>query len=95
MNKLMSVKEVSLLLKIHEVSVRRLVGQGKLNSRKIGGKLFIDATELGVEGQDNLPLLTYGERLRRGEAKIGVWGVGYIGFSTLAYFADRGVAGIG
>lgn len=35
------------------------------------------------------------ERLINGEQKIGVIGIGYIGFSTLAYFAKEGVGGVG
>lgn len=30
-------------------------------------------------------------RLQAGEVKIGVWGAGFIGFSTMAYFANRGI----
>lgn len=34
-------------------------------------------------------------RLHAGEYKIGVWGTGFIGFSTMAYFANEGVACVG
>src|SRR5688500_10655585 len=37
---------------------------------------------------------TYANRLLQGTHKVAVWGAGYIGFSTLAYFARRGVGGI-
>lgn len=39
--------------------------------------------------------MSYKELLLSGKKKIGVWGVGYIGLSTLAYYAKNGVAGIG
>lgn len=35
------------------------------------------------------------ERLLDGDIRIGVWGTGYIGFSTMAYFAYNGVKCIG
>jgi len=35
------------------------------------------------------------EQLRHGEKIIGVWGLGYIGFSSMAYFARAGVHCIG
>ena len=35
------------------------------------------------------------KRLLDGDIKIGVWGTGYIGFSTMAYFAYNGVKCIG
>ena len=34
-------------------------------------------------------------RLHEGQNKIGIWGTGYIGFSTMANFAARGVACLG
>ena len=36
----------------------------------------------------------YAELLLKHDYKIGSWGAGYIGFSTLAHFARAGVAGI-
>jgi nucleotide sugar dehydrogenase len=35
------------------------------------------------------------QQLKNGEKKIGVWGVGYIGYSSMAFFAKEGVATIG
>ena len=35
------------------------------------------------------------EQLKNGMKKVGVWGLGYIGFSSLAYFARAGVSCIG
>jgi len=96
MKNFLSVKETAVLLDIHEVSVRRLINRGKVKAKKIGGKLFVDPASLGLKKNDSVEtVLSYGERLRRGEAKIGVWGVGYIGFSTLVYFASEGVEGEG
>lgn len=34
-------------------------------------------------------------KLRRGDRRIAVWGTGFIGYSTLAYFGDAGVPAIG
>lgn len=36
----------------------------------------------------------YADLLKSGKRKIGVWGGGFIGFSTTAYFARRGVTGL-
>ena len=33
--------------------------------------------------------------LRNGAKRIGVWGLGYIGFSTAAHFAKEGIRSIG
>ena len=35
------------------------------------------------------------DKLRHGKKKIGIWGLGYIGFSSMAYFARAGVTCIG
>lgn len=35
------------------------------------------------------------EELLTGEKKLGVWGIGFIGFSSMAYFASKGVQCIG
>jgi len=35
------------------------------------------------------------EQLKTGKKKIGVWGLGYIGFSTMAYFANTGISCVG
>jgi len=35
------------------------------------------------------------EQLRKGEKRVGVWGLGYIGFSSMAHFARAGVSCIG
>ena len=33
--------------------------------------------------------------LLRGDLKIGIWGVGHIGYSTMCHFAERGVSIVG
>lgn len=98
MNRLFTVKETAKLLRLHEVSVRRLVAQKKIHATKVGGKLYINPDTLGLtEDESSLkkPSASYGDLLRQGKASIGVWGVGYIGFSTLVYFAKEGVRGLG
>ena len=35
------------------------------------------------------------EKLRSGEKIIGIWGLGYIGFSSMAYFTKAGVHCLG
>ncbi len=35
------------------------------------------------------------KRLKSGQYKIGIWGLGYIGYSSMAYFAKNGVACVG
>ncbi len=37
---------------------------------------------------------SYAKLLLDRKYKIGVWGAGYIGFSTIAHFAKRGVAAL-
>ena len=39
--------------------------------------------------------MTMKEKLLRGEKSIGVWGIGYIGYSSMAYFASKGVKCLG
>ena len=34
-------------------------------------------------------------KLKNGDCKIGIWGLGYIGYSSMAYFAKNGVSCIG
>ena len=33
--------------------------------------------------------------LLEGKKKLGIWGLGYIGYSTIAYFSKHGVACLG
>jgi nucleotide sugar dehydrogenase len=40
-------------------------------------------------------MISLRKQLQEGKKKIGVWGLGYIGFSSIAYFARAGVACIG
>lgn len=35
------------------------------------------------------------DKLRNGEKSIGIWGIGYIGYSSMAHFASRGVRCLG
>jgi len=35
------------------------------------------------------------DKLRNGEKTIGIWGIGYIGYSSMAHFASRGVRCLG
>ena len=37
----------------------------------------------------------YGSLLRSGKMKLGVWGAGYIGFSSMIFFARKGVSCVG
>jgi len=39
--------------------------------------------------------MTMKEKLLSGEKSIGVWGIGYIGYSSMAYFASKGVKCLG
>lgn len=40
-------------------------------------------------------MFSYREALLLGQKKIGIWGVGHIGYSTMCHFAERGVRTIG
>lgn len=35
------------------------------------------------------------KELKEGKKKIGIWGIGYIGYSTMAYFAKEGIVCVG
>jgi len=39
--------------------------------------------------------MTLKEKLLSGEKLMGIWGVGYIGYSSMAYFASKGVKCLG
>ena len=39
--------------------------------------------------------MTLKEKLLSGEKSIGIWGIGYIGYSSMAHFANRGVRCLG
>ncbi len=39
--------------------------------------------------------MTLKEKLLSGEKNIGIWGIGYIGYSSMAHFANRGVRCLG
>ncbi|MEM7482677.1 MAG: UDP binding domain-containing protein [Acidobacteriota bacterium] len=43
---------------------------------------------------DTPRISNYGDLLRTGRFRVAVWGVGYIGYSSLIHFAEEGVAGI-
>ena len=40
-------------------------------------------------------LLPYREALLAGRGRVGVWGIGHIGYSTMCHFAEQGVAVVG
>ncbi|MBI4236639.1 MAG: nucleotide sugar dehydrogenase [Chloroflexi bacterium] len=40
-------------------------------------------------------MTTYRDLLTTGQRRIGIWGIGSVGFSTMAFFAHEGVRGIG
>lgn len=97
MNNLLTVKQAAKLLGVHEITVRRWISQKKLKSEKIGGKIFVYLKPLGVsyKEKDADDSKLYGDLLNQNDKTIGVWGVGYIGFSTLVSFAVEGIKGIG
>ena len=39
--------------------------------------------------------MTLNEKLLNGEKQIGIWGLGYIGYSSMAYFASKGIKCLG
>lgn len=39
--------------------------------------------------------MTLKEKLLNGEKFIGIWGVGYIGYSSMAYFASKSIKCLG
>src|SRR6187549_357952 len=39
--------------------------------------------------------MNYGSVIKSGEAPVAVWGTGYIGYSTMAYFGAAGVRCVG
>jgi UDP-N-acetyl-D-mannosaminuronate dehydrogenase len=39
--------------------------------------------------------MTFKEDLLEGKKRVGIWGLGYIGYSSMANFASRGVSCIG
>lgn len=52
---LLSVKHVSILLKVHELSVRRYIKDGKLKALRAGGNIRITKSSVDTFLQDILP----------------------------------------
>jgi len=46
MEDLLTVKQVSMLLKVHQLTVRRYINEGKLKALKVAGNVRIPQTEL-------------------------------------------------
>ena len=44
-----SVKEISFYLSLNEITIRRLIDQGKIPARKIGRSVRVDKKELDVQ----------------------------------------------
>lgn len=99
MSNLLSVNQVASFLGIHPITVRRYLKDGRLQALKIGGNVRIPKKSLDQFTKPvtakNSSLLTYQELLLSGKKKVGVWGTGYIGFSTMAHFASNGVFSLG
>jgi nucleotide sugar dehydrogenase len=98
MSDLLSIKEVAESLGVHPVTIWRYIKEGKLNAAKIGGNVRIDKkilSEFAKPINVKPKLTTYRDLLLFGKKKIGVWGTGYIGFSTMAHFASDGVYTVG
>ena len=95
---LLSIKQVAGTLGIHPITVRRYIKEGKLQAVKVGGNIRIHKKSLNQFPRpikSNGEQLTYRELLLFGKKKIGVWGTGYIGFSTMAHFASDGIFTLG
>ena len=39
--------------------------------------------------------MNYSENLKKGKSKIAVWGTGYIGLSTMAFFSKKNITCVG
>lgn len=46
MNNLLSVRQVAFILKVHPLSVRRYIKDGKLKAVRVGGNIRIEESEL-------------------------------------------------
>ncbi len=51
MEDLLTVKQVSILLKVHQLTVRRYIKEGKLKAVKVGGNVRISQSELNSFGE--------------------------------------------
>lgn len=97
MDDLLTVSQVAEILKLHQVTVRRLILRKKIKAAKIGGRIYVRRVDIGLGDNRMLTRQSsfYGDLLKVGKHHIGVWGTGYIGFSTLVNYAVSGVKGLG
>lgn len=54
MEDLLTVKQVSILLKVHQLTVRRYINEGKLKALKVAGNVRIPQSELNNFMQNNM-----------------------------------------
>jgi len=98
MTDLLSINQVAQTLGVHPITVRRYLREGKLYGIKVGGNIRIQKKSLNAFFKpltENKKLLNYKDLLLQGKKKIGIWGTGYIGFSTMAHFASNGIYTLG
>lgn len=55
MDDLLTVKQVSILLKVHQLTVRRYINEGKLKAIKVAGNIRIPQTDLTNFMQSIMP----------------------------------------
>ena len=51
--------------------------------------------ELKSELKKKKKIMNYLENLKKGKSKIAVWGSGYIGLSTMAFFSKKNISCVG
>lgn len=51
----MTVKQVAIILKIHHLTVRRYINEGKLKAVKIGGNIRVSQQELKAFSESYIP----------------------------------------
>lgn len=63
---LLSVTQTAYILKVHPLTVRRYIREGKLKAVKIGGNIRIKESELNTFSQDVVP----GSQIFRGNQRV-------------------------
>ncbi len=55
MEDLLTIKQVSILLKVHQLTVRRYINEGKLKAIKLGGNIRVSQNEVKTFAETYIP----------------------------------------
>lgn len=55
MDDLLTIRQVSIIIKVHQLTVRRYINEGKLKAKRVGGNIRISSEDLRSFSENYMP----------------------------------------